>query len=110
MMVAEICLYGNGPRGCGSGWLATLENGAMFGTGQPVAGASFTDAVFAACADLTDALRGTLDPNPAKPYTVRVFAPRGDAYADTALWSPKTFGALSWQPAGPAVVITLDVA
>jgi hypothetical protein len=51
-IVAEICLYGNGPTGCGAGWLAKLTDGVIFGTGEPKSGRGFTEAVWLALEEI----------------------------------------------------------
>lgn len=46
LVLADICLYGI--RQTGAGWLAARHDGRMFGTGDPVQGRTFTEAVFQA--------------------------------------------------------------
>jgi hypothetical protein len=45
-VVAELCLYGNGASGCGAGWLVKLADGRFLGSGDPVKGRGFTEAVW----------------------------------------------------------------
>jgi hypothetical protein len=83
-----ICLYGN--MSCGAGYLAQGNDGRMFGTGDPVKGCSFNDAVWLACLDLKEAgYRGT----------VRVFCAGGKRIADTTIENPPYFGDLKWTAA-----------
>lgn len=110
MIVAEICLYGNGPRGCGAGWLATMSDGTTLGTGEPVADCDFTTAVY----DAIDAVQrhritfpGKWAGGPLPLPLVRVFASCGTRYADMPLHFPVTYGSVNWQPAAPALVITV---
>jgi hypothetical protein len=95
--VAEICLYGTGS--IGAGYLARTAGGRMFGTGEPVAARSFTDAMWLAVIDLHAAgvTRGD----------VLVFDPTGLRVARMSVSLPVYFGELSWAPA-PVYVITAD--
>jgi len=97
-IVADICLYGT--RQTGAGWLAQTADGLMFGNGRPVAGRSFTEAVWMAM--------GALESDGIRSGQVRIFLPGGDymAVVDAAQPVP-TFGGLRTVP---APVWTLDVA
>lgn len=93
-IVAEICLYGNGAFGCGAGWLARTET-RLLGDGVPVAGRTYTQAVFAAC----DALRLCMEV-PASAL-VRIYEAGGELFADALLANPGWFGDLQWRPVTP---------
>jgi len=87
-IAAEICLYGS----TNAGWLARTRSGRMFGTGDPVEGRSFTEAVWLAVDAITAELGGR--------GQVAIFAPGGErmAIVDIARRVP-TFGDMSWQRA-----------
>ena len=79
-LVADICLYGTHTTGAGYlGLIAPAaapmlaRDEAMFGTGEPVAGRSFTEAVFAAVTVLRD--RGVVA------GVARIFEPSGERVA-----------------------------
>lgn len=86
--VAEICLYGTTDARVGAGWLAALPDGRMLGTGEPVAGRTFTEAIFRALGAL-EAI-GVSGP-------VRVFDAGGERMADMS--EPTIYGALAWKAA-----------
>ena len=98
-LVAEVTLYGNGPSGCGAGFLVRLEDGRMLGTGDPVAGRSFTEAVWQAFRAAREA--GVVE------GLVRVFNPHGRHCDLPADRTPPYFGDLKWSDT--ATVYTLDV-
>lgn len=106
-LVAEICLYGNGPTGCGAGWLARLADGSLLGDGEPKAGRSFTEAVFQACDHVLRAY-GACGGRP-RTAIVRVFASGGERMADTDARHPGYFGDLKWQPATVYVIEAADL-
>lgn len=98
-IVAEICLYGNGILGCGSGFIATIldnrrnngEANPQYGNGEPVAGYTHTQALWAAC----DAVRRA-------GYQfgkVWVYQPGGMMKAVADLNHPGYYGDLKWQAA-----------
>lgn len=89
---AEICLYGN--RETGAGYLARIasEPGKFYGTGDPVRGRSFTEAIFLADIELREA--GL--PNKS---AIRIFAPGGERYADVKSAAIPCYGALDWKDA-----------
>lgn len=98
VVVADICLYGNGPSGCGSGYIAATPDGRTFGDGEPRPGRSMTEAVWLAWEELKGA--GL----PAG--VVRIFAAGGGRMATVPTGSqPPYFGALTW---GPAVVYVIS--
>jgi hypothetical protein len=110
-VVAVVCLYGN--RETGAGWLAETAEGVLeeratlLGTGDPVQGQTFTDAIWKACA----AIRSAITTRPAGGRgvvgLVVVFEPGGGRFAVTALDAPMPFGSLSWEPA-PVYEFKLD--
>jgi len=94
--VADICLYGNGA--VGAGWLAATNDCRMFGTGEPRADCSFTEAVWEAQETLVKTgLTGM----------ARVFTPSGHSMAIIDLQAVVTFGDLKWQPA-PVYTISAE--
>lgn len=96
-VVADVCLYGT--SWIGAGWLASTADGRRFGDGDPKAGRTFTEAVWAAF--------GALEAAGVKAGLVRVFEPNGTHVAGVDLagtWP--TFGDLRWQPA-PSYVVTI---
>lgn len=95
MNSSDLCLFGN--HDTGAGWLAS-HDGNLTGTGDPVSGRSFTEAVWQGCGDLR---RQGAD-------VVRVFAPNGlrMALVDLRGHVP-TFGELSWVDA-PQFEVHLD--
>lgn len=96
--VADICLYGN--RDTGSGFIVALADGRMFGDGRPVAGRSFTEAVWLAVDLIRDA--GVQDGRG------QVFHPGGDFVSDIDLGGiVPSYGALQSRPA-PVYVIPVD--
>jgi len=98
MLVAEICLYGNGPTGCGAGWLAVEFGGRLLGDGEPVKDRTFTEAVWGA----VDALRkiGIVQ------GIVAIYAPGGERYALAPIGRVPTFGNLQWTSPAPCHVIS----
>ena len=100
-LAAEVALYGNGPTGVGSGWLARLADGTILGDGEPKAGRTFTDAVWLACEAVRQA--GVTGGR------VRVFAAGGRLMADTDLNNPGYFGNLNWRAATAYVVSADDI-
>lgn len=92
-IVAIVCLYGTSTTG--SGWLAQAKGGRTIGTGTPVAGRSFTEAVFAAVHDLTEAHPEVMG---SKGGLVRVFASGGELCADVPVHAVPTYGDMPWKP------------
>jgi hypothetical protein len=68
----------------------------MIGTGNPVNGRSFNDAVWLACLDMKEV--------GIKAGMVRIFEPNGKFCADTDINNPGYYGDLKWFPA-PVYVI-----
>lgn len=97
VVVADICLYGS--RRVGAGYLGVmLPHGQTFGTGEPVATRSFTEAVFAGVRDLAD--RGV------RAGLVRIFDAGGERMAVVDLGQAVPYyGSLSW---GQAPVYTIS--
>jgi hypothetical protein len=98
-LVADICLYGT--HATGAGYLGLIapaaapmlaREEAMFGTGAPVAGRSFTEAVFEAVTVLRE--RGVVA------GTVRIFEPGGERVAVVDLGrAVPTYGDMVWHRA-----------
>lgn len=96
-IVGEVCLYG-APH-CGYGYIATTRGGSMFGTGEPNARYSQTDAIWSGLIDLQNA-----------EYVgdVNVYASGGELMATTS--NAGTFqypGQMKWGPA-PKLTISAD--
>lgn len=103
--VAEICLYGT--RQTGAGYIVSIQTpGAVvptvrIGTGDPVQGRSFTEAVWIACETIqlaTGLVRGI----------VHVYEPSGHKYAAFDLGHVPTFGNMTWIDGGTVYVIPAD--
>lgn len=96
-MRGEICFYGTAATG--AGYLANTEAdpGRFYGTGDPVPGRSFTEALFVAL----DQLRGA-----GVTGAVRVFAAGGQRMAEIPATFAGYYGDLKW---GPAPVYEIPV-
>ncbi len=101
-IVATICLYGTSK--IGAGYLATAQAlpGKLFGSGEPVEGRSFTEAVWLGSTDLLAAL-DEFGGFAACTGLVRIFAAGGEFYADAPLGGVPSFGRLQWQRVAAAV-------
>ena len=98
-IVADICLYGN-PHTCGAEYLgARLPHGQTFGTGEPLADRTFSEAIWAGQRDLYNAgVRRGL---------VRVFDAGGERLAIIGVAEAVAYGQLQWQPA-PVYTISAE--
>lgn len=97
-VVADICLYGNSNTGAGF-IVCRLDHGQTSGSGEPVVGRAFTEAVWMGVEQLRKlGLERGL---------VRIFAPGGERMAVADLANVPAFGDLTW---GPAVVWTVSAA
>lgn len=94
-----VCLYGNGPQGCGAGWLATTPKG-MIGTGEPVAEQTFTEAVWHALESIQ------MQMNTVEGEAL-IFEAGGERMARVPLGFIGYYSDLKWEP---ATVYTIDLA
>jgi hypothetical protein len=102
-IIAIVWLYGTSSTG--SGWLAQeAKGGRTIGTGTPQPGRSFTEAVFTAVQDLTEAHPEVMG---RKGGLVRVFAPGGEFCADVPAHAVPTYGEMPWKEA-PVLVISAE--
>lgn len=96
-VVGTICFYGNST--VGAGWLAhtgTLtKQTKMLGDGEPKSGATFTSALFAACAALKEFSSSIKHGD-----LVEVYAPGGQKFGLVNVCSPSWYGNIEWKPAG----------
>lgn len=107
-LVAEICLYGN--RTVGAGWLARIDRAAdatmpwwadgLIGTGEPVEGRSFTEAVWAAIDTIRTGVQAGI---------VRIFDAGGRRMVDVDLNDVPAYGDLKWTAAVVHVIPSQDV-
>jgi hypothetical protein len=98
-IVGEICLYGN--RETGAGWLASTLHGERFGTGEPVAERSFTEAIWMAANEIRKFYMQGL---------IRIYAAGGERMTTIKVCGhPPVFGDLKWELAIPAVVLTVKM-
>lgn len=96
-LVGEICLYG--ASHCGAGWLAAHAGGRL-GSGEPVSGRSFTEAVWMAAGALEAAgVRGV----------VVIHDAGGERHAVADVARIPTYGSLVWHRSGPGVVVSAEV-
>jgi hypothetical protein len=94
-IVGEVCLYGS--QRCGHGWIARTAAGQLFGDGEPISGASMTQAAWAGL----EALRanGAIG-------VCQVFAPGGKLAAKVNNRGAFPYaGSMDWQ-AAPVYVIS----
>jgi hypothetical protein len=97
-VVADICLYGTSRTG--AGFLGcVMPHGQTFGTGDPVAGRTFTEAIWLA----QDAIRAL----GVRAGKVRVFHPGGEFMSVIDLNTITTYGSLASVPA-PQFTISAD--
>lgn len=103
--VAEICLYGT--RQTGAGYIVAIQTpGAVvpvvrIGSGEPVQGRSFTEAIWIA-RDLI--VRATSRHQ----GIVHVYEPSGQKFAAFDLADLPTFGGLNWIDGGTVYVISTE--
>lgn len=96
--VAEICLYGT--SAVGAGYIVSIytQDGkpVRFGTGEPKADRSFTEAVWIACGLIQAAGFDGF---------VHVYEPTGHKFAEVHTFQVPAYGDLKWIDGGTAYVI-----
>lgn len=95
-LVAVICLYGT--HATGAGYIGVIagpdgrSTAHRFGTGEPVAGRSFTEAVWSAQAEIAAFL------GYGATGRVRIFHPGGETFAEIGLHETCYYGDLARRP------------
>lgn len=96
-LVGEICLYG--ASHCGAGWLAAHKGGRL-GSGEPVSGRTFTEAVWMAAGALEAAGVTGL---------VVIHDAGGERHAVANVARIPMYGQMVWHRSGPGVVVSAEV-
>ena len=89
-VTADICLYGTSRTGAGF-LVCRLDHGQVGGSGNPVEGRSFTEAVWLG----VETLRGL----GVTGGILRIFEPGGERMSVVDFNNVPAFGALKWEPA-----------